>query len=365
MSKLGKYLLWALGAAVVIFLVWRFSSIVAYILISAVLAMIGKPLVNALQKVKVGKFRTPRWLAALLTLAAMWGVAVTFFTLFIPLVAGKLSELANLDIGYIVDSFREPLQSLQDWLVSTFVITDPDFSLVDQITGYLKGSFDLGNLTSILSSTVSTILGLAIALFSITFITFFFLKEDGLFLHMVVSLFPGKYEDNITHAIESATKLLIRYFTGILAESTTMFILLSAAFLLWGFNPQTAFFMGFLVGILNVIPYVGPIISGAICVIVGVLSPMAGYTPAEMVMIVLGMILLIQGVDNFVLQPVLYSNRVKAHPLEIFIVILVAGSIGGVLGMLLAIPAYTVLRVFAKEFLNRYRVVQELTKKID
>ena len=365
MSKLGKYLLWALAAAVAVFIVWRFSNIVAYILASAVLAIVGKPLVEAIQRIHIKKFHPPKWLAALLTLIVMWVVVILFFTFFIPLVFGKLSELARLDIPYIINSFREPLQSFQDWIVRTFAVADPDFSVTEQIGAFISEKFDPTKLLGIFTSTVSSAASTAVAIFSITFITFFFLKEDGLFRHMVVSLFPKKFENNILHAIDSATGLLMRYFTGILAESTIMFILLSCAFLLWGFNPQTAFFMGFIVGVLNVIPYVGPIISGCICLIVGVLSPLAGYTAFEMALTVVGTVLLIQGVDNFVLQPYLYSKRVKAHPLEIFIVILVAGSIGGIIGMLLAIPAYTVLRVFAKEFLNNYRIVQELTRKID
>lgn len=365
MPKLGKYLLWALGAAIAIFLVWRFSNIVTYILISAVLAIIGKPLVNGIQSLHIGKVRVPRWLAALLTLGVMWAVAILFFSLFIPMIFGKLSELLSLDFLAILRSLQVPLAEAQQWIVETFAITDPSFSLIDQLAGLLEDALGLDKLTNLVSRTVSTLASTAIALFSITFITFFFLKRETMFRTMVVSIFPQKYEDNIIHAIDSATNLLKRYFTGILAESSILFILLSSSFLLWGFTAETAFFMGFVVGIMNVIPYVGPIISGCICVIVGMLSPMAGYGSMQMVAIVVGMILLIQGIDNFVLQPYLYSNRVKAHPLEIFLVILIAGSLGGVIGMLIAIPSYTVLRVFAKEFLNRFRVVRALTDKME
>ena len=84
----------------------------------------------------------------------------------------------------------------------------------------------------------------------------------------------------------------------------------------------------------------------------------------ERLSVIAGSLLIIKGFDDFVLQPTLYSERVKAHPLEIFIVILIAGSLAGVLGMLLAIPAYNVIRVFAKEFFNNFRVVQKLTEKI-
>ena len=117
-------------------------------------------------------------------------------------------------------------------------------------------------------------------------------------------------------------------------------------------------------GVLNVIPYVGPMIGFAIGLFVGLVSPIEGMTIVQTLLCTGGTILTAQGLDNFVLQPVLYSNRVKAHPLEIFIVILIAGNLAGVVGMLLAIPSYTVIRVFAKEFFNNFRLVQALTENL-
>ena len=74
--------------------------------------------------------------------------------------------------------------------------------------------------------------------------------------------------------------------------------------------------------------------------------------------------LVVQLIDNFVFQPMIYSSSVKAHPLEIFLVILMASSIAGVPGMILAIPTYTILRVVAKEFFNQFPIVQNITKDI-
>ncbi len=71
-----------------------------------------------------------------------------------------------------------------------------------------------------------------------------------------------------------------------------------------------------------------------------------------------------QLIDNLVFQPFIFGKSVYAHPIEILIVIMMAGSLAGITGMILAIPAYTVLRVFAKEFFNNFRVVQKLTEKI-
>jgi len=69
-------------------------------------------------------------------------------------------------------------------------------------------------------------------------------------------------------------------------------------------------------------------------------------------------------IDNIVSQPVIFSNSVKAHPLEIFIVILASGFVAGIPGMILGIPAYTVLRVFAREFFYNFKAVQKITSNL-
>jgi len=66
-------------------------------------------------------------------------------------------------------------------------------------------------------------------------------------------------------------------------------------------------------------------------------------------------------IDNIVFQPVIFSNSVKAHPLEIFIVVLASGFAAGIPGMILGIPTYTVLRVFAREFFYNFKAVQKIT----
>ena len=364
MTKLSKYIIGIAATAVILFLVWYFSNIVAYILVSAVLAIIGKPLVTLLSRLKIRRRHMPKWLAALLTLAFIWAVMVTFFTLFIPLVFDKLNEFSSLEIHQLIDSFREPLASLQELIVGLFGEQAQNFSLTDSLTRQIAPYFNINVINDILASIVSIIGNTVVALFSISFITFFFLKEDHLFFDMVVAVFPKKYEENISRALNSITVLLIRYFTGIVSESIIMMLAISIVLILFGLPAGTAFFIGLIMGILNVIPYIGPLIGGGLSLLIGLISPVAGISHTGMLFIIGGTILVCKGFDDFVLQPTLYSNRVKAHPLEIFLVILIAGSVAGVLGMLLAIPAYNVIRVFAKEFFNNFRLVQKLTAKI-
>jgi len=358
---------YALGLAVTafaLFLLWYFSDIVIYILISAVLGIIGRPLVRRLSIIKIRGRYIPRGIAALLTTILMWVVFATFFVIFIPLIFNKLGQFANLDIAQVISSINAPIIALQEHLSEIFSISMREFSLTETLAASIREWLNIDVVNSVVGSFVSTATDFVIALFSITFITFFFLKEDGLFYSMVTTAFPKRYEDNITRALDSVTVLLVRYFTGILAESFIMMVVVSLGLLLFGANAENAFFTGLIVGVLNVIPYVGPMIGFAIGLFVGLVSPIEGMTLAQTLLATGGTILTAQGLDNFVLQPVLYSNRVKAHPLEIFIVILIAGNLAGVVGMLLAIPSYTVIRVFAKEFFYNFRLVQALTENL-
>ncbi len=364
MSRLAQYVLWCGAAAAVIFLVWFFSNVVSYILVSAVLAIIGKPLVSTLTRIRFHNFHIPKWVAAMLTLAMIWLVAVVFFTVFIPLVFGKISELSTLEIPKLIQSFHEPLMGLQNFIQRVFSVSQSDFSLTDALARQLASFLNFDKINAILSSIVSIISSTVVAAFSISFITFFFLKEDHLFFDMVVAIFPKRYEGNITRALNSITNLLMRYFTGILIESTLMMLIISIALILWGLRPGDAFFIGLVMGVLNVVPYIGPLIGAGISIFVGILHPMEWATAGQMILIIGGTLLACKGFDDFVIQPTLYSTTSKAHPLEIFIVILIAGTTAGVLGMLLAIPSYNVVRVLAKEFFNHFRLVRELTKKI-
>ncbi len=185
---------------------------------------------------------------------------------------------------------------------------------------------------------------------------------------MLLAIVPDKYESNVKHAMRSITNLLVRYFLGITLECLCITILNTVGLhFIAGLDFSLAVVLAFVSGILNVIPYIGPISSGAIGVLIGVISNYGDMATLDLwpfVLTVIAVYLVTHMIDIFLFQPYIYSSSVKAHPLEIFIVILVAGYIGGVVGMLVAIPSYTALRVLAAEFLSNFKVVQRLTKSI-
>ena len=359
-----KFIVGAAIATVVLFLVWYFSSIVVYILVSAVLAVMGRPLVKRLSGLHIRGWRIPRWLAALVTLVVIWAIFAACFSLFVPLVFNKINQFAHVDFTAVMASISEPLARAQHDLQHLFALPESTFSLSEELPEALRGIIDINSLNRIFSSIIGVVLSSVIAIFSISFITFFFLKEEGLFYAMVTSVFPEHYHENITRALDSVTLLLGRYFTGILSESLLLTIAVTLVMMAFGMKTADAAFIGLTMGIMNVVPYAGPLIGGIFSVFVGIVTPIEGMPVGHTVLVIVCSLLAIKGLDDFVLQPTLYSERVKAHPLEVFLVILIAGSLAGIVGMLLAIPSYTVLRVFAKEFFSQFSLVRKLTEKI-
>ncbi len=363
-QSVWKFLIGFAIAAFVLFLVWYFSSVVIYILVSAVLAVIGRPMVRRLEGLHIRRFSISRTFAAAITLLTIWAVAALAAFLFVPLIFDKIAEFSTLDYEGVWHNLEHPISTLQHFLSDLFAREQDSVSLREALTSTLGEWINFDSINRLLSSIVGVITSSVIAFFSISFITFFFLKEEGLFYKMVTAMAPERYSENITRSLDSITVLLSRYFRGILTESLLLMVAVSLVMTAFGMKASDAAFIGLIMGIMNVVPYAGPLIGGILSTLIGIVSPIEGTTVGQTMLIIICTLLILKGLDDFILQPTLYSERVKAHPLEVFIVILLAGSAAGILGMLLAIPTYTVLRVFAKEFLSQFSLVRKLTENI-
>jgi len=362
-----RTLLITAGVIVLALLTWRFSSIVAYILVASVLSLVARPLVKLLGRIRIGKWQIPVSVRAMITLMLIWLVFFTFFRLFIPLIANEAHELSGVDTELIVAEFEQPIQRLEQWIGKLSLVNDPDFSLKEEIQQRLGSILSIEVVTDFLAGVASIMGNLAWAIFAISFITFFLLREEKLISGYIITLFPEDKEKAFTHALESIKHLLRRYFVGILLQMTGILTMVTLGMTIVGVGLRHGLVIGLVAAFLNIIPYLGPWIGAALGIILGIathldldlatqLMPMIGY---------MGLVFIItQLTDNMVFQPFIFGNSVYAHPIEIFIVIMMAGSLAGIVGMILAIPAYTVFRVFAKEFFNNFRVVRKLTEKI-
>ncbi|MCB8994555.1 MAG: AI-2E family transporter [Bacteroidales bacterium] len=366
MSKNFRYTLIGLGLAFIVFLLWFFSNIVVYIIIAAVVALVGNPIVEFLGRLHIKKFRIPLSIRALIALICLYGVFIGFFWIFVPIVAKEANSLSDINADTLLSQVQEPLDKLSALYDKYQVHADGGPDLETIIREKVKEVLDVSILSNFVTSMAEMLGNIFIALFSITFISFFFLQEQGMIVEAIAIMVPGKYEKPVRHALASVKHLLIRYFVGIGGQLTGILLLVTIGMTIVGLDFKQSLLIGLTAAVVNIIPYLGPLIGTGLGILMGLafhidagivnLIPMVGY------MIIVYMV--VHAIDNFIFQPFIFSNSVSAHPLEIFLVIMMAGSIGGVTGMILAIPAYTIIRVFAKEFFNNFRLVKKLTEKI-
>jgi predicted PurR-regulated permease PerM len=355
------------GVVLLLAMAWYFRNIVVYILVSGVLSIMGRPLVDLFCRIRFGKWNFPRSIAALLTLLIIWGVIVLFIMIFIPLVSKQINYFSTIDSDKIVQIIQEPLNKIENLIRSLNSNVGSQISLQDYFAKKVSSVLNIDMIQNFLGSLVNTLGNVLIAIFSISFITFFFLKDQHLFFESILMWVPDKYTENFSRALYSIKNLLTRYFIGILIQSTCIMILIDIGMTIAGIDFQQALVMGLILGILNVIPYVGPWLGLLIAITMGVASHIHMDFRTVIMPLVYYMIIveaITHLIDNVVFQPVIFSSSVKAHPLEIFVVVLAAGFAAGIPGMILGIPSYTVLRVFAREFFYNFKAVQKITSSL-
>ena len=267
----------------------------------------------------------------------------------------------DLDYEKMSRALEAPLLQFQEYLTRFGVSTEQN-STEDIVREGLAGLFNPNKISNFFSSIISFASSFFMTVFSVCFMTFFFLQEQGMLKNFVIALVPNEYEERVRRVMDDTIYLLTRYFTGILIQITIITTYVSLALSLFGV--ESALLIGFFAAIINVIPYLGPIIGAAFGVLVTVSLNVDADFYAQTLPLILKVILVfasMQLIDNFILQPWIFSTSVLAHPLEIFIVILVAAKIGGIVGMILAIPVYTMVRVVARTFLSEFKIVKKIT----
>ena len=363
-DKLAGYIIKLGGLAMVLALCWYFKNVLIYIIVAFVVSMIGRPLMQLMRRIKIKGKSAPDWLLAVLTILLIFFFLTMIVTQMIPLVSGIVKEASAIEASSYFDS--NPIDKLSEWLVGMFPNLGDDFDLSALILGKMRELVDFGKVSGIVGSVASMVTSAFIALFAVVFISFFFLKEEGLFGRIICAFVPDKHELTLNKTMSEIKQLLSRYFAGLVIEMLGVALVdFLGLWLIARLDFSYAIGIGFIAGILNVIPYVGPLIGDAIGIVFGIILKLGTGAGLNVNVWVFALIILIimlaaQLIDNFIYQPLIYSTSIKAHPLEIFIVLLMAGHIGGTVGMLVAIPAYTVVRVVAIRFFYRYKVIQRL-----
>ena len=346
------------------YLAWYFSNILIYILVAGILSFIGHPLVRLFDKIKIKNFRMPHTISALFTLIIMLFIITLLASIFVPIISKQANVISTIDFQFLGKQLDEPLQDFENILID-YKMIESHQTLESIISEEMESIVNLTSAENFFQNILGFAGTLFIGAFSVVFLTFFFLRDEQLFFNGIMLFIPTKYEDKGARILSDTRRLLSRYFVGLSIEVLSIIILISLSLLIFGV--ESALLIGFIGGLLNIIPYLGPIIGGIMGIIIAATSNLSMGEYSDIVpitLIIFGTFAIANMIDNLILQPLIYSTSVKAHPIEIFLIILMAGSLAGIPGMILAIPGYTVLRIIAKQFFTGSKLVKKLTENI-
>ncbi|MEI8005522.1 MAG: AI-2E family transporter [Bacteroidota bacterium] len=344
------------------FLVWYFSHIVVFIIVAMVISIVGTPLVDLFGNIRIGKIRFPRGLAVAVTLILMIILVFGLFSFFIPLVIREAGMISQIDTQKLVEHFQPQIA----WLQATtrqYGIIPKGSTLEGSLKEMVIKLIDFNLFSNLLSGIISFTGSFFFNVFSILFLSFFFLYDNTMMPRLLLLIVPEKYEEQTKNVMHRSKKLLTRYFIGLIIQILANIVTYSMALLVVGV--EGALVIAFFAGIIIIIPYIG----GIIAVITGVLLGLTGVISIgnydqiwPMAIKIIVAMLAVQMIDNNVFQPFIQGKSVKAHPVEIFLVVIAAASLGGIPAMIVAVPAYGFLKIVATEFLSNFRLIKEFKK---
>ncbi len=341
----------------IIYLLYLLKAILIYIFISVVLSLFGKPIILFLKK----RLRFPNLLAVFTTLLFFLTILFTIFLLFIPIINQQGKNLILLNTAHIEEIFLTILLQIN----SHFNLSQFEWFQKFMDSHFIQ-NIDLSIFTDFFLGLFSAFSNFTIGLFAVLFITFFLLKDSTILKNTFFVFTKIDNKDRWIKSLDKIERLLSRYFIGLLLQITILFIFYAVLLLILGI--ENALIIAILCAIANIIPYIGPIIGFALMIFLGVTTYLNTddfntIIVSKITYLTIGY-LVAQMIDNFFSQPIIFSNSVKSHPLEIFLIILIAGTLFGTIGLIVAIPIYTCLKVVCKEFFPKNKIIQALTSGI-
>jgi len=351
-----KAVAYIIGVALLLLFIYKIQSVILYIIIAAIISLIGLPIVSFLKT----KLKFNNTFAVIVAMTTIIGLLSSLIGLLIPLVVEQGQNLSLLNIKELESSVESLYQKVIHYLSDKDI--DVDKSLT---TSNLFSKIDYSIIPNFLNAIIGGFGSFSIALFSIIFISFFLLIDSKLLEQGILTFVTDRNEDGTKRSLNEIKNLLSRYFLGLVLQISILFVIYTAILLTFGVN--NAIVIAFLCALLNLIPFIGPMIGLVLMVFLTMTSFIGSdfqtVILAKTIFVMIGF-LIGQLVDNFFSQPIIFSKSVKSHPLEIFLVISIAGVLFGIVGLIVAIPLYTSIKVILKEFLSDNDIVKKLTKNL-
>ncbi|AFM03170.1 putative permease [Bernardetia litoralis DSM 6794] len=361
MSK--RLVLLCLGILIAAILSWFFSTIVGYFIIAMVFSAVLQTPTNYINQIQIAGIQLPRAVAVMLSFSIFAGIIALFVLLFIPLVSEQIEFISVLDYNSLFSTIISPIDYIEKFLIEKKWVNEKEGFLMTELQNYFLEFFKdmkFGNVINQILDTTSTVL---IGAISVMFISFFLLYEKGLFRRNIIALIPNAYFEVSISAIYKIEKLLSNYLFGLLIQMFSIFTLVSIGLIVS--EVKYALTIAIFAAIANLIPYIGPILGASFGLIVSLSTQLQQTQDTAFSILAIKVIivfLIVQFSDNLLLQPIIFSRSIKAHPLEIFSVVFMGAALAGAVGMIFAIPVYTILRVMALEFWKGYKEYRIFSK---
>lgn len=335
---------------------WFFSTIVGYFVVAMVFSAILQTPTNYISQIQIGGIQLPRAMAVLLSFIIFAGIIGLFVLLFIPLVSEQIEFISALDYNSLFNSIVSPIDYIENFMIEKKWTKEDKGFLMDGIQDYFFSFFSEMKIGNIVGQIVNTTSNIFVGTLSVSFISFFLLYEKGLFKRGIIALIPNAYFEVSISAVSKIEKLLSNYLFGLLIQMFSIFTLVSIGLIVS--EVKYAVTIAIFAALANLIPYIGPILGASFGLIVSLSTLLQQNQDTNFSILAIKVIivfLIVQLSDNLLLQPIIFSRSVKAHPLEIFSVVFMGAALAGAVGMILAIPVYTILRVTTLEFWKGYK----------
>ena len=342
------------GIALFGYFLYAVESVIVYIIIAAVITLVARPIIRFLKI----NLKIPNTLSVIITMVLLVSLIAGLIGMFVPLIIEQGESLSLLQTEKLQQNIQDVIHQVNNYFISK------DINLLNELKNIdFTSSFQA--IPNLLNSFVGVLGSLSVGLFSVLFISFFFMKDSDLLKNAVLVLIPQKSENKFSVSIEKINNLLSRYFIGLFFQIGILFVLYTVTLLIFGIS--NAVVIAFLCALLNLIPYVGPMIGAVLMFLLSMTSNLGNDFQTVVLpttsYVMIGY-LIAQLVDNFFSQPYIFSRTTKSHPLEIFLIIIIGGLLFGVVGMITAVPTYTAIKVILKEFLADNKIVKSLTRDL-
>lgn len=322
------------------------STLFFPILISGFLYFLFNPTVDFLVKRRV-----PRGLAILLLYVFFLGL----ISLLVGLVGPSLSKQVTDLINNLPDYFNQVRKFVEDsadskWFLWTM---EQDYVSLKEVGDSLqKYLTDLpSNITNSLSSVFSVVTNITLVVVTVPFILFYMLKDGDKLPAAIMKFVPVRYRKPALTVLSETGDTLTTYIQGQMLVCMFVGIGTFIGYLIIGL--PYAFLFALIGAVTNIIPYVGPFIGAAPAVIVALI-----HSPTEALLVIL-VVTIIQQLDGNVISPLVIGKKLNTHPLTIIILLLVAGNIAGIIGMILAVPTYSVVKTIVLNIVKFIRIRKE------